>query len=100
MIERRSLAVQIADRIGEEIGTGTWTADLPGKRTLAERYGVNAKTCAEALCLLERRDMGRLVPAVCRAHSGSLRGLLAKGLRPRAPDRSGGVRRRFIALTL
>jgi DNA-binding LacI/PurR family transcriptional regulator len=56
-IERRSLAVQIADRIGEEIRAGTWTADLPGKRTLAERYGVNAKTCAEALCLLERRGL-------------------------------------------
>lgn len=63
-IERRSLAVQIADRIEEEIRTGTWTADLPGKRTLAEHCGVNAKTCAEALCLLERR--GLVGPPHCR----------------------------------
>ncbi len=74
MIERRSLAVQIADRIGEEIVTGTWTADLPGKRTLAERYGVNAKTCAEALCLLERRGI------VSPSHAGKGRRILAPAL--------------------
>jgi DNA-binding transcriptional regulator YhcF (GntR family) len=69
-IERRSLAVQIADRIGEEIRAGTWTADLPGKRTLAERYGVNCKTCAKALCLLESRGL------VGPAHAGTGRRIL------------------------
>lgn len=87
-IERRSLAVQIADRIGEEIRAGTWTADLPGKRTLAERYGVNAKTCAEALCLLERRGLvgpshagrGRRIPDSARLVGASTAGKHRLGL--------------------
>jgi DNA-binding LacI/PurR family transcriptional regulator len=69
-IERRPLSVQIADRIGEEVRAGTWTTVLPGKRTLAERYRVNAKTCAEALRLLERR--GQVGPA----HAGRCRRIL------------------------
>ncbi|MCU0779513.1 MAG: substrate-binding domain-containing protein [Akkermansiaceae bacterium] len=78
-IERRSLAVQIADRIGEEIRSGTWAVEIPGKRTLAERYGVNPKTCAEALCLLERRgDVGP-------SHAGRGRRILASTRRRETP---------------
>jgi DNA-binding LacI/PurR family transcriptional regulator/DNA-binding transcriptional regulator YhcF (GntR family) len=60
-IERRSIAAQLADRIEREIRSGTWTGELPGKRTLAGRYGVNVKTGAAAMDLLEQR--GLLGPA-------------------------------------
>lgn len=61
-IERRSLAVQLSEQLEKEIRTGTWKGVLPGKRTLAERYGVNVKTCATAMDLLARRDV--IGPAV------------------------------------
>jgi DNA-binding transcriptional regulator YhcF (GntR family) len=54
-IERRTIAAQIAQKIEEQIVAGTWTEILPGKRTLAAHYGVNVKTCAVALELLEYR---------------------------------------------
>lgn len=60
-IERRSIAAQLADRIESEIRAGTWQGELPGKRMLAERYGVNVKTGAAAMDLLEQR--GLLGPA-------------------------------------
>jgi DNA-binding transcriptional regulator YhcF (GntR family) len=60
-IERRSIAAQLADRIEREIRGGTWQGELPGKRTLAGRYGVNVKTGAAAMDLLEKR--GLLGPA-------------------------------------
>lgn len=56
-IERRTIAVQLADRIEDEIREGTWVARLPGKRTLAKRFSVNIKTCASALELLEQRGV-------------------------------------------
>ncbi|RYD64761.1 MAG: GntR family transcriptional regulator [Verrucomicrobiaceae bacterium] len=56
-IERRSIAAQLADRIEQEIRAGTWKAELPGKRTLADRHGVNVKTCAAAIELLAQRDL-------------------------------------------
>ncbi len=60
-IERRGIAVQLADRIESEIRTSVWTGRLPGKRTLAGRYGFNVKTVAAAIALLEQR--GFLEPA-------------------------------------
>jgi len=60
-IERRSIAAQLADRIEREIRDGTWQGELPGKRTLADRYGVNVKTGAAAMDLMEQR--GLLGPA-------------------------------------
>jgi DNA-binding transcriptional regulator YhcF (GntR family) len=60
-IERRSIAAQLADRIEREIHAGTWRGELPGKRTLADRYGVNVKTAAAAMELLGQR--GLLGPA-------------------------------------
>ena len=51
-IERRSIAARLADRVEEEIRAGTWKVKLPGKRTLAERFGVNVKTCTGAMILL------------------------------------------------
>ncbi len=56
-IERRTLAAQLADRIQQEICSGTWLGELPGKRTLALRYGVNVKTGAAAIDLLEHRSL-------------------------------------------
>jgi DNA-binding transcriptional regulator YhcF (GntR family) len=61
-IERRTVATQLADRIEQEIHSATWLGKLPGKRTLAERYAVNVKTCATAISLLEHR--GLVGPAV------------------------------------
>lgn len=54
-IERRTIASQLAESIYREIEIGTWVDRIPGKRTLAKRFGVNIKTCASALELLERR---------------------------------------------
>jgi DNA-binding transcriptional regulator YhcF (GntR family) len=56
-IERRTVATQLADRIEREIHSATWVGKLPGKRTLAERYAVNVKTCATAISLLELRGL-------------------------------------------
>jgi DNA-binding transcriptional regulator YhcF (GntR family) len=56
-IERRSIAAQLADRIEQEIRAETWEGELPGKRTLADRHGVNVKTCAAAIDLLEQRAL-------------------------------------------
>jgi len=56
-IERRSIAVQLADRIEREIRAGVWADELPGKRTLSERYGVNVKTAASAIDLLGQRAL-------------------------------------------
>ncbi|BDS07054.1 hypothetical protein NT6N_20940 [Oceaniferula spumae] len=61
-IERKSLVVQLAERIEHAIRVQTWDGKLPGKRPLADRFGVNVKTCARALDLLEQR--GLLEPAV------------------------------------
>ncbi len=41
----------------QEIRGGTWEGVLPGKRTLAERFGVNVKTCTGAMILLEQRGL-------------------------------------------
>ena len=56
-IERRSIAARLADRVEQEIRSGTWKGKLPGKRTLAERFGVNVKTCTGAMILLEQRGL-------------------------------------------
>lgn len=56
-IERRSITAQLADRIADAIDSGTWASKLPGKRTLAKLYGVNIKTCAAAMVLLEKRGL-------------------------------------------
>lgn len=56
-IERRSIAAQLADWIRTDILAGTWPDFLPGKRTLAARFGVNVKTCASAIELLEGRGV-------------------------------------------
>ncbi|MCB1129674.1 MAG: substrate-binding domain-containing protein [Verrucomicrobiae bacterium] len=56
-VEKKSLAVQVADRIEEAILSGKWTGALPGNRTLAERYGVNRKTCVAAMDVLEQRRL-------------------------------------------
>lgn len=87
-IERRTLAVQIADQIGEDIRLGTWMTGLPGKRTLAEHFRVNVKTCAEALRLLEDRGMvgpahagrGRRIPESARRRKGADAAKSRKGL--------------------
>jgi hypothetical protein len=60
-IERRTIATQLADRIEREIRANVWADELPGKRTLADRYDVNVKTAASAIDLLCRR--GLLGPA-------------------------------------
>ncbi|MES2924679.1 MAG: substrate-binding domain-containing protein [Verrucomicrobiota bacterium] len=39
----------------KEIRNGIWQGELPGKRTLAERFRVNVKTCTGAMVLLEQR---------------------------------------------
>jgi hypothetical protein len=56
-IERRTFAAQLADRIEAEIRAGTWLNELPGKRSLACRYGLNVKTGAAAISLLEQRGV-------------------------------------------
>lgn len=56
-IERRTFAAQLADRIEREICSGMWQKELPGKRSLAVRYGLNVKTGAAALSLLEQRGL-------------------------------------------
>lgn len=56
-IERRSIAAQLSEQLEKEIRAGTWQGELPGKRTLATRYGVNVKTCAAAMELLASRDV-------------------------------------------
>lgn len=75
-VERKSLAVKVADRIAAAIATGTWQQQLPGVRTLAARYGVNPKTCTAAMHVLEQRgviesaDQGRrrtILPAAKRS---------------------------------
>ncbi|BCX48193.1 hypothetical protein HAHE_21010 [Haloferula helveola] len=60
-VERKSLAVQVADRMEAAIRSGQWAGKLPGNRTLAERYGVNRKTCVAAMDVLEQR--GLIAPA-------------------------------------
>lgn len=56
-IERRSIAAQLADRLEQEVRAGNWEGKLPGKRTLAARFGVNVKTCTGAILLLEQRGL-------------------------------------------
>lgn len=56
-IERRTITTQLADRIEAEVRSGKWTGEIPGKRVLAERYGVNVKTCAAAITILEQRGL-------------------------------------------
>ncbi|WP_193214575.1 substrate-binding domain-containing protein [Luteolibacter marinus] len=78
-VERKSLAVQVADRIEQAIRSGQWGDRLPGNRMLAERYGVNRKTCVAAMELLEQRglvggaEVGKcreILPAESRPDSG------------------------------
>jgi hypothetical protein len=56
-IERRTVAAQLANQIEREIRAGAWVDDLPGKRTLADRFTVNVKTAAAAIDLLECRGL-------------------------------------------
>lgn len=56
-IERRSVAAQIATQIEVAISQGKWAGELPGKRTLAQEFGVNVKTCAVAISILESRGV-------------------------------------------
>lgn len=85
-IERRSIAAQLADRICSDIDDGRWPDFLPGKRTLASRFGVNVKTCASALELLE--DRGILEPA----GAGRRRRVLRQPLMTRRNSRALGQR--------
>ncbi len=56
-LERKSLAVQLADRIERAIRLGEWTGRLPGNRTLADQFAVNRKTCVAAMNVLEQRGL-------------------------------------------
>jgi hypothetical protein len=85
-IERRSIAAQLADRIEREIRTSVWADELPGKRTLADRYGVNVKTAASAIDLLCRR--GLLGPA----RAGMGRAILPSSEISGARKKRGGKR--------
>ena len=87
-IERRTITAQLADQIAEAIESGTWTTHLPGKRTLAKLYGVNIKTCAAAMLLLEKR---RVIGA---GRAGHERVILRK------PSKSRGVLRSNRVLVL
>lgn len=56
-LERKPLAVQLADRLEDAIRSGQWTSRLPGNRTLASHFTVNRKTCAAAMNLLQQRGL-------------------------------------------
>ncbi|BCX47920.1 GntR family transcriptional regulator [Haloferula helveola] len=45
----------LAERLMEEIRGGAWPSELPGTRVLAQRYGVDRKTCESALGILTER---------------------------------------------
>jgi DNA-binding transcriptional regulator YhcF (GntR family) len=84
-IERRTITVQLADRIAEAIDSGTWADRLPGKRTLAKLYGVNIKTCAAAMALLEKRCL------ISPGSAGRERVILSKPPKKKAISRSNRV---------
>lgn len=85
-IERRTITAQLADRIEEQILAGEWRGVLPGRRTLAARYGVNVKTSAAAVDLLEHR--GLVAPAVI----GKERKILAQPRRQHTRKRASWQR--------
>lgn len=51
----------LAERLMEEVREGAWQSELPGTRVLAQRYGVDRKTCESALGILTHR--GFIEPA-------------------------------------
>lgn len=55
------LRQQLAATITDDLRRGRWKELLPGMRQLADLYGVNKRTCAEALRLVEKK--GLLEPA-------------------------------------
>ena len=57
--------VRAADRIEADIRRGEWAfgAKLPGRRRLAQRYGVAELTIRSALRVLERRGLVRVLPS-------------------------------------
>ncbi len=63
-ISHKLLRQQLADAIIEDLRKGTWDVVLPGLRSLAARYGVSKRTCAEALEIVEKK--GCIEPAVPR----------------------------------
>jgi hypothetical protein len=71
-LERRTLAESMADRLEEEIRGGILKGNLPGRRLLAQRFGVNWNTAEAGITLLEKRGL------VAVAELGKRRRILAE----------------------
>ena len=70
----QSLAAQVATRISDEIGKGTWSSWLPGERTLTKSLQTSRKTLRKALAHLQ--------------HEGTIRTRHGLGHEIVSPDKS------------
>ena len=77
-IERKPLAVVLADKLEEEIRTGQLKGYVAGRRILAKRYGVNEKTASAALNVLSKKGL------LADAESGKRRKIIAQDVKPAA----------------
>lgn len=91
-IERKSLPVLIADKLENEICSGQLLRYLPGRRILAKRFGVNEKTAASAIDILEERDL--LAPV----EVGKKRKINDKTVKSRAKQASKAKSKRLLIL--
>ena len=76
------LRQQLAATIADDLRRGRWKAALPGLRQLAALYGVNKRTCTEALRVLEKQ--GLLEPARPRERR-RIRPVVTSSATPRIP---------------
>lgn len=91
-VERKALAVKVADSIAAAITAGTWKRQLPGIRILAARYGVNPKTCTAAMLVLQQRGV------IGPANRGCRRSILAATIRFRKSSSRKAKRLLFLSL--
>ncbi|SHK18753.1 DNA-binding transcriptional regulator, LacI/PurR family [Rubritalea squalenifaciens DSM 18772] len=77
-IERKPLAVVLADKLEEEIRTGQLKGYVAGRRILAKRYGVNEKTASAALNVLSKKGL------LADAESGKRRKIITQDIKPAA----------------
>lgn len=57
LLERKPLAVIMADLVEQSVLKGEWVDILPGHRVLMKQYGVSARTTLAAIDILEQRGV-------------------------------------------
>lgn len=70
-LERKPLAMKMADLIEQSVLKGEWSEILPGHRVMMKQYGVSARTTLAAIEILQQRGV------ISRSRQGARRTILS-----------------------